>query len=99
MTWGAIVLLSVGAYLFKALGVVVLPRFPTVQRLMPLVALLPPALLLALVVVNTIGSGRAIVLDARLVGLAVAALLVWRRAGFIVVVAAAAATTALVRAI
>lgn len=99
MTWPAILLLSAGAYLFKVAGVVALPRLPAVRRLMPVVALLPPALLMALVVVNTIGGERTLAVDARLVGMAVAGVLVWRRAGFVVVVAAATASTALVRAL
>lgn len=99
MTWGAILGLSAGAYVMKLVGVVLLPRVPAVQRLMPLVALLPPALLMALVVVNTVGEGRTVVLDERLVGLAVAGLLVWRERSFVVVVGASAAITALLRAL
>lgn len=99
MTWAAILGLSAGAYLMKVAGVLLLPRLQAVQRLMPLVALLPPALLMALVVVNTVGDGRGVVLDERLAGLGVAALLVWRERSFVTVVVAAAGVTALLRAI
>jgi hypothetical protein len=45
----------------------------------------------------TIADGRALTLDARSVGVAVASVLVWRRAPVIVVVTAAAVVTALIR--
>jgi hypothetical protein len=61
--------------------------------------LLPAALFGALVVVSTFGGDRALVVDARVAGVAAAAIAVWRRAGFVVVVLVAAATTALVRAV
>ncbi len=56
------------------------------------------ALLAALVAVQTLGSGRHLSLDARVPALAVAALLLWRRAPFIVVVVVAAAVAAGLRA-
>ena len=62
-----------------------------------LAALLPAALLAALVVVSTFDGGRRLVLDARLIGVLAAAIALWRRATFIVVVLVAAAATALVR--
>ena len=57
------------------------------------------ALLAALVAVQTLASGRGLQLDARVPALAVAAVLLWRRAPFVVVVAAAAITAAAVRAL
>jgi branched-subunit amino acid transport protein len=56
-------------------------------------------LLAALILVQTLGDGRRLVVDARAPALAVAAVLVWRRAPFLVVVLAAAATAALLRAL
>jgi hypothetical protein len=44
-----------------------------------------------------VGDGQAVVLDARLVGLVVAGLALWRRAPFVVVIVLASAATALVR--
>jgi len=61
--------------------------------------LLPAALFGALIVVSTVGGDRALVLDARVAGLAAAGVAVWRRAGFVVVVIAAAGATAAVRAV
>jgi hypothetical protein len=51
----------------------------------------------ALVAVNTVSTGRALVLDARLPGVAAAGVAVWRKAPFPVVIAVGAAVTALVR--
>ena len=54
-------------------------------------------LLAALIVVQSLGDGHRLVIDARLPALGVAAILVWRRAPFLIVVIAAAATAALLR--
>jgi hypothetical protein len=59
--------------------------------------LLTVALLSALIVVQTLGQGQAIVLDARVPAIIVAAGLFALRVPFIVVVAAAAATAAALR--
>jgi hypothetical protein len=50
-------------------------------------------------VVQTLGDGRELVLDARVPALAAAALCVWRRAPFIVTVLVAAAVAAGLRAL
>jgi hypothetical protein len=98
MSWPAILLLAAGAYGFKALGLLVLgPRAVRGQALQA-VRLLPAALLSALVVVQTFGLDRALVLDARVAGVAAGAIAAWRRAPFIVVVTLAAGVTALIRA-
>ena len=69
---------------------------PQARQALDLVAV---PLLAALIVVQTLGDGHRLVLDARVPALAVAAVLVWRRAPFLVVVLAAAATAALLRAL
>ncbi len=99
MSWTVVLALSAGAYLLKVLGLVVLPRVPAVQRLTPVVSLLPPALLMALVTVQTFEAAGGLTLDTRAAGLVVAGLLVWRRAPFLVVVVVSAAATALLRAV
>lgn len=95
--WPALLAGCLGVYLFKLAGMsvplVVLQR-PRVQRL---AALLPIVLLAALIGVQTFGSGRAVSLDARLAGVLVAAVAVWRRAPFLLVIALAVVVTALVR--
>ena len=62
-----------------------------------LASLIPAAVVAAVIVQLTVASGKSLVIDERLAGMAVAGLLVWRRAPFVVVIVAAAATTALLR--
>jgi hypothetical protein len=69
---------------------------PWVARVVDFV---PAALLAALVAVQAVASGNDLVLDGRLVGLAVAALALALRAPFIVVLVLAGAAGALVHAL
>jgi hypothetical protein len=98
-TWAAVLALAAISYSLKAAGPVLaggrIPG-PRVSRTIDLVAV---PLLAALILVQTVGSGRALVLDARLPALAVAAVLVWLRAPFLPAVLAAATTAALLRAV
>ena len=99
MTWTALIALSAISYGLKASGPVLAggrQLGPQVRQTLDLVAL---PLLAALILVQTLGDGHHLVLDARVPALAVAAVLVWRRAPFLVVVLAAAATAALLRAL
>jgi hypothetical protein len=83
--------------LLKAAGLSVPERVldrPAVRRL---AGLMPVALLAALTALQTLATGDALVVDARLAGVAVAVVAVIRRAPFLVVVALAAATAALLR--
>jgi branched-subunit amino acid transport protein len=98
MSWAALLLLAVGSYALKAVGPMVLgPRTlaPTPTRLLGLAAV---PLLAALIVVQTLGDGAALTIDARVAALGVAAICVWRRAPFLVTVLAAAITAAALRA-
>jgi len=63
------------------------------------VALLAPTLLAALVVVSTFATGRELVVDARVAGMAAAVTALALRAPTLVVVVSAAVVAALVRAI
>jgi len=99
VSWALVLALAVGSYGFKALGLVVLGGRDLPPRLMRCVALLPAAVLPALIVVGTFGGDRELVLDARAVGLAVATPLAIWKAPFPVVIGAAALATALVRAL
>lgn len=99
MSWTLVLVLAAGAYACKVLGFVVfggrsLP--PVAQRCL---ALIPAALIAALVMNDTFTSGQELVLDARAVGVGCAALAAWRRAPLIVVIVVGAAATALVRAV
>ena len=92
-----LVVMAVGTFAFKSAGPLVLGDRSLPLPVQRLVALLPAALLAALAVVSTVGEGRAVVFDARLVGLVVAGLALWRRAPFVVVILLASAATALTR--
>ncbi|WP_329334005.1 AzlD domain-containing protein [Streptomyces sp. NBC_00663] len=96
--WIAIGVTAVGCYVVKLVGLLVpagaLER-PLVKRL---AALLPVALLAALTAQQTFADGRELVLDARLAGVAAAAVALVLRAPFLLVVAAAVVVTAGVRA-
>ncbi|MGI5378678.1 AzlD domain-containing protein [Streptomyces sp. CA-251387] len=98
-TWIAIGITALGCYAVKLVGLLVpagvLER-PLVRRL---AALLPVALLAALTAQQTFGDGHALVLDARVAGIAAAAVALALRAPFLLVVAAAVVVTAGVRAI
>lgn len=94
-----LVVLATGTYVFKAAGPLVLGDRRLPVRLQSLVDLLPAALLASLAIVSTVGEGPAVTLDARLVGLIVAGVALWRRAPFVVVIIVASAATATVRAL
>ncbi|MGE5461657.1 MAG: AzlD domain-containing protein [Solirubrobacterales bacterium] len=97
--WVAVAVIGLGTVGLKALGPVVLGGRALPERLTGIVELLAPALLSALVAVQAFGAERALVLDARLIGLAAAGIALWRKAPMIVVVLVAAVTTALARLI
>ncbi len=98
--WITVAGLAVGTAAIKAFGPVVFggrDLHPLLARIIPLLA---PALLAALVVTETTGGhGHTITIDARVAGLAAAAIALWLRAPLAVVVIAAATTTALLRLI
>ena len=98
MSWTLLLALCAVSYALKAVGPLLAggrELAPQVRRALDLVAV---PLLAALIVVQTLGDGHRLVIDARVAALAVAAVLVWRRAPFLVVVLAAAGTAALLRA-
>jgi branched chain amino acid efflux pump len=97
--WGAVLLASAGCYVLKLAGMSLPQRLLADARVRRIGALLPVALLSALVATQTFASRHDLTVDARAAGLAVAAAAVAVRAPFLVVVAAAAAVTALVRAV
>lgn len=98
MIWPAVVIGSLGCYLLKVAGYVVPERVLDSPRLRRLTALLPIALLAALVGVQTFSVGTAVQIDARLAGLAAAIIALVLRAPFLLVVLVAAVTAALLRA-
>jgi len=99
MSWTPILALAAASYALKALGPVVVGAREIPAPVRALLDLAAVPLLAALVVVQTVSTGGAFAIDARLPALGVAAILVWRRAPFLVIVLAAAATAALLRAV
>lgn len=100
MSWTPILVAAIGCALLKQAGWLLPRRWLERERLQRAAALLPLALLAALVAVQAFGgSDRTLALDARAAGLAVAAGLLAVRAPFLVVIGGAAATAALLRAV
>ncbi len=97
MIWASILIAGAGCYLIKLAGLSVPPQVlehPKVERVADL---LPVALLAALIAVQVFADGSTLTVDARLLGLGVAAIALMLRAPFLVVVALAALTAALAR--
>ena len=97
--WPAVLVACGGCYILKLAGMSLPERVLADRRVRRIGALLPVALLSALVATPTFATGQDLTLDARAAGLAVAAAAVLLRAPFLVVVVGAAGATALVRAV
>lgn len=95
--WNAILLASSICLAVKAIGYLVPARWVEAPRPARIADLLTVALLAALVAVQTLGDGQAVLVDARVPAILVAAGLLAVRAPFLVVVVAAAAVAALLR--
>jgi branched-subunit amino acid transport protein len=94
-----IILLTLGAYAFKVTGLVFLGGRSLPPMFERCLALIPAAVVTALVMKDTFTNGQDLVLDARALGIAVAGIAAWRKAPLIVVIVLGAAVTALVRQI
>jgi uncharacterized membrane protein len=97
--WVMIGLLTVGTVAIKATGPVTLGGRDLPPRLAGVVARLAPALLAALVVVDTFGRDRALGIDESAAGLLAAAAALAARLPMFAVVVIAAAVTAALRAV
>jgi hypothetical protein len=95
--WNAVLVASIVCVALKTAGYLLPARVLEAPRPSRIADLLTVALLAALVMVQTLGAGQAIVVDARVPAVLVAAGLLMLRAPFLVVVAAAAAVAALLR--
>ena len=84
--WSAILLACACAFATKLAGYAIPARWLHSPRMLRVAGALTVALLASLTVMNTFASGAALVLDARLAALAVAALALWLRAPFLLVV-------------
>jgi len=99
MTTISIIMLTIAAWGQRLVGgFLVGPLLEKRPMLARAAGLIPAAIVMAVIVQLTFGSGKSIVIDERFAGMVVAALLVWRKAPFIVVVVAAALVTAGLRA-
>ena len=96
--WTVVALSGIGSIALKAAGPVLLGGRPLPERVDAVVRLLGPGLLGALVAIGTFADGQDLVLDARVVGVAAAAIAVTLRAPALLVVIVAATVTAAVRA-
>lgn len=95
--WATTAILTVATFLLRAFGPFMVGARAFGARTTHVLSLLPAALLAALVVTETVISDGDLDVDARLVGVAVAGLLLWRKVSVVWVVIAAAAVTALLR--
>jgi branched-subunit amino acid transport protein len=95
--WIVVIVVGVATLCLKAAGPVILGRRQLPRRVDAVVALIAPVMLTSLVVVQTFGGDEEIVVDARVPGVAAAALAIWRGASVIPAMAIAAVVTALLR--
>lgn len=95
----AALLLTVGIAGQRFVGMFALGRkLEQRPRLGRFVELIPPGIIAAVIAQLTVTSGRDLVVDSRIAGVAVAALLLWRGKSLAVVVVGAAVVTASLRA-
>ena len=96
--WIVVGAVGVATIVFKAAGPLLLARRPLAPRVQSVVDLLAPVMLTALVVTQTVGGNQELVLDARVPGVAAAAVAIWRGVPVIVAMVVAALVTGLLRA-
>jgi branched-subunit amino acid transport protein len=97
VTWTLVLVLAAAAYSFKVIGLVVIGRRQLPAPLERCLALIPAALIAALIVNDTFADGQDLVIDARAAGVVAAVFAVWRRAPLIVVIVIGAVVTAVIR--
>lgn len=92
-----LIVLAVSTYFLKSAGPLLLGDRRLPSSMQQLVDLLPAALLASLALVSAVGDGQHIAIDARVIGMLVAGVALWRRLPFVVVIVLASAATAVVR--
>ena len=97
--WAAVVIVGAATIGIKSAGAMLLGNRELPARIGGMIELLAPVMLAALVVSNTFGADRKLVLDPRAAGLAAAAIPMALRAPLLLTVIVAAATAAVVRLI
>ena len=91
MSWLVIAVVGAVTIAFKASGPVLLGKRELPARVASVVEVLAPAMLAALVVTQTVGGDRELVIDERLAGVVAGGIAVWLRAPLLVVMVVAAA--------
>jgi hypothetical protein len=99
VAWVAVLAVGVATIAIKGAGPVAFAGRPLPRAVSVIMPLLAPCLLAALVVGQTVADDRALVIDARLAGVAAAAVALVLRAPLLVVLAAAAGVAAAARAL
>lgn len=97
--WITIAAVAVLNFATKAVGPLLLANRGLPEKVAQFVRLLGPALLSGLVVADTLSSGQRLVLDARLAGVAAAAVAILLRAPLVVVILVAPIAAAGARAL
>jgi branched-subunit amino acid transport protein len=95
--WIVVAVVGVATIACKAAGPVLIGRRSLPRNVQPVVDLLAPVMLIALVTAQTFGGDEEIEIDARVVGVGAAAIAIALRAHVIVAMAIAALVTALAR--
>jgi len=95
--WIVVAMVGAITLVFKAAGPVFLGRRQLPARVQSVVDLIAPVMLTALVVTQTLGGDEAIAVDARVPGVAAAAVAILKGAPMIAAMAIAAGVTAAVR--
>jgi branched-subunit amino acid transport protein len=96
--WTMVTVCGVATIGIKATGPLLLGGRELPRRFMGVVELLAPALLAALIATQVLANGKSLVIDERVLGIAVAAVALALRAPILLTVILAAATTAAARA-
>ncbi|MCY4457807.1 MAG: AzlD domain-containing protein [Acidimicrobiaceae bacterium] len=96
MSWPLMILLAVGSYGLKVVGVTTFGSLLE-RKFRTWVSLLPTVLFAALIAVMTFENAGELVVDARIAGVAVGAFAAWRKAPLFVVIASAMLATSVLR--
>lgn len=95
--WASVLAVGAGTVVLKSVGPVAVSGRKLPSRLGDLLDVVAPAILAALVVTESLGHGRALVLDARLAGVGAGLVAIALRAPIWVVVVVGAVATAIAR--
>lgn len=99
LTFWVVIALAAGVYAQRAAGALLINTDRLASRWRRVLDALPLAIISAVIALATVSDDGELTIDARLIGVAVAALSAWRKMPMLVTVVAAAIATALVRAL